>query len=76
MPTDKKPASRHSAGDVQRAGHDNVTPQPHRTRARMSPGNLYYHFRHKSEIVRARLPASRGVGGNYAVPPQPMPQSR
>lgn len=40
----------------------------------MSPGNLYYHYRNKAEIVRGLFARITGEWAtNYAVPPGPMP---
>jgi AcrR family transcriptional regulator len=40
----------------------------------MSPGNLYYHYRNKAEIVRALFARIQAEwGANYAVPPGTLP---
>ncbi|HWA19674.1 MAG TPA: TetR/AcrR family transcriptional regulator [Devosia sp.] len=55
-------------------GTDNVTTNHIAEALKMSPGNLYYHYRNKAEIVRAlfaRIQAEWAV--NYAVPPATMP---
>jgi AcrR family transcriptional regulator len=40
----------------------------------MSPGNLYYHYRNKAEIVRALFARIKAEwAANYAVPPDAMP---
>ena len=40
----------------------------------MSPGNLYYHYRNKAEIVRGLFARIQGEwASNYAVPPATMP---
>lgn len=40
----------------------------------MSPGNLYYHYRNKAEIVRALFARIQAAwANNYAVPPATMP---
>jgi AcrR family transcriptional regulator len=55
-------------------GTDNVTTNHIAEALGMSPGNLYYHYRNKAEIVRAlfaRIQAEWAV--NYAVPPATMP---
>jgi len=40
----------------------------------MSPGNLYYHYRNKAEIVRGLFARIQGEWAvNYAVPPATMP---
>src|SRR3569833_1812130 len=40
----------------------------------MSPGNLYYHYRNKAEIVRALFARIQAEwAANYAVPPDTMP---
>lgn len=55
-------------------GTDNVTTNHIAEALSMSPGNLYYHYRNKAEIVRAlfaRIQAEWAV--NYAVPPATMP---
>lgn len=55
-------------------GTDNVTTNHIAEALGMSPGNLYYHYRNKAEIVRAlfaRIQAEWAT--NYAVPPASMP---
>ena len=55
-------------------GTDNVTTNHIAEALSMSPGNLYYHYRNKAEIVRAlfgRIQAEWAT--NYAVPPATMP---
>lgn len=55
-------------------GTANVTTNHIAEALNMSPGNLYYHYRNKAEIVRAlfeRITAEWAT--NYAVPPGTMP---
>jgi AcrR family transcriptional regulator len=55
-------------------GTDSVTTNHIAEALSMSPGNLYYHYRNKAEIVRAlfaRIEAEWAA--NYAVPPATMP---
>jgi AcrR family transcriptional regulator len=55
-------------------GTGNVTTNHIAEALGMSPGNLYYHYRNKAEIVRAlfaRITAAWDA--NYAVPPATMP---
>jgi AcrR family transcriptional regulator len=55
-------------------GTDRVTTNHIAEALSMSPGNLYYHYRNKAEIVRAlfaRIEAEWAA--NYAVPPGTMP---
>ncbi|MEQ1901436.1 MAG: TetR/AcrR family transcriptional regulator [Devosia sp.] len=55
-------------------GTANVTTNHIAEALQMSPGNLYYHYRNKAEIVRAlfaRIEAEWAT--NYAVPPSTMP---
>lgn len=55
-------------------GTDTVTTNHIAEALEMSPGNLYYHYRNKAEIVRAlfgRIQAAWAT--NYAVPPASMP---
>jgi AcrR family transcriptional regulator len=55
-------------------GTDTVTTNHIAEALEMSPGNLYYHYRNKAEIVRAlfgRIQAAWAT--NYAIPPASMP---
>ena len=55
-------------------GTDTVTTNHIAEALAMSPGNLYYHYRNKAEIVRAlfgRIQAAWAT--NYAIPPASMP---
>lgn len=55
-------------------GTSNVTTNHIAEALGMSPGNLYYHFRNKAEIVRGLFARITGEwAANYAVPPGTMP---
>ena len=55
-------------------GTANVTTNHIAESLSMSPGNLYYHFRNKAEIVRGLFARVTGEWAtNYAVPPGTMP---
>ncbi|WP_421759763.1 TetR/AcrR family transcriptional regulator [Devosia sp.] len=55
-------------------GTDNVTTNHIAEALSMSPGNLYYHYRNKAEIVRALFARIQAEwAANYAVPPATMP---
>jgi len=55
-------------------GTDNVTTNHIAEALSMSPGNLYYHYRNKAEIVRALFARIQSAWAeNYAVPPATMP---
>src|SRR5689334_22613841 len=55
-------------------GTSNVTTNHIAEALGMSPGNLYYHFRNKAEIVRALFARIQDAWAvNYAVPPGTMP---
>jgi AcrR family transcriptional regulator len=55
-------------------GTDTVTTNHIAEALKMSPGNLYYHYRNKAEIVRALFARIQGEWVvNYAVPPATMP---
>lgn len=55
-------------------GTDNVTTNHIADALGMSPGNLYYHYRNKAEIVRALFARIQGEWAtNYAVPEGSMP---
>ncbi len=55
-------------------GTDTVTTNHIAEAAQMSPGNLYYHYRNKAEIVRALFERIQGEwAANYAMPPATMP---
>jgi AcrR family transcriptional regulator len=55
-------------------GTDNVTTNHIAEALGMSPGNLYYHYRNKAEIVRALFLRIQGEWAtNYAVPEGSMP---
>jgi len=55
-------------------GTSNVTTNHIAEALGMSPGNLYYHYRNKAEIVRGLFARIRDEwAGNYAVPPGTMP---
>lgn len=75
MPTDTKTRILDAALALfNEQGTANVTTNHIAEALKMSPGNLYYHFRNKAEIVRAlfaRITAE--WASNYAVPPATMP---
>lgn len=55
-------------------GTANVTTNHIAAALNMSPGNLYYHYRNKAEIVRGLFARITGEwAANYAVPPGTMP---
>src|ERR1700754_943093 len=55
-------------------GSANVTTNHIAEALGMSPGNLYYHYRNKAEIVRGLFVRIQGEWAeNYAVPPATMP---
>lgn len=55
-------------------GTSNVTTNHIAEALGMSPGNLYYHYRNKAEIVRGLFARITGEWAtNYAVPPGTMP---
>lgn len=55
-------------------GTANVTTNHIAEALQMSPGNLYYHYRNKAEIVRGLFARIQGEWAtNYAVPPATMP---
>jgi AcrR family transcriptional regulator len=55
-------------------GTSNVTTNHIAEALGMSPGNLYYHYRNKAEIVRGLFARIMGEwAANYAVPPATMP---
>ena len=55
-------------------GTSNVTTNHIAEALGMSPGNLYYHYRNKAEIVRGLFGRIMGEWAlNYAVPPTTMP---
>ena len=55
-------------------GTSNVTTNHIAEALGMSPGNLYYHYRNKAEIVRGLFGRIMGEWAlNYAVPPATMP---
>ncbi|MDB5506735.1 MAG: transcriptional regulator, TetR family [Devosia sp.] len=75
MPTDTKSRILDAALALfNERGTANVTTNHIAEALSMSPGNLYYHYRNKAEIVRelfARIAGEWAV--NYAVPPATMP---
>ena len=55
-------------------GTDTVTTNHIAEALSMSPGNLYYHYRNKAEIVRALFARIEGeLSTNYALPPATPP---
>jgi AcrR family transcriptional regulator len=55
-------------------GTDSVTTNHIAEALGMSPGNLYYHYRNKTEIVRGLFARIQGEWAeNYAVPPATLP---
>jgi AcrR family transcriptional regulator len=55
-------------------GTANVTTNHIAAALEISPGNLYYHYRNKAEIVRALFTRIQSAwADNYAVPPGTMP---
>src|ERR1700759_1422335 len=75
MPTDTKTRILEAALALfNERGTDNVTTNHIADALGMSPGNLYYHYRNKAEIVRALFARIQGEWAvNYDVPPATIP---
>ena len=75
MPTDTKTRILDAALALfNERGTDSVTTNHIAEALGMSPGNLYYHYRNKAEIVRGLFARIQGEwAANYAVPPATMP---
>ncbi len=75
MPTDTKTRILDAALALfNERGTDTITTNHIAESLGMSPGNLYYHYRNKAEIVRALFGRIMAAwADNYAVPPATMP---